>query len=324
MSVTRSAAANVSEPHRGGEADRVVARRFALRGAAKRPREEHVDHLRDRPERLWRPRRALGRRRLGVERQLQPATRYRRRRGFEHHARLRRRVLLAIPVGGDTRGDHVAARRRLPRRRDLRFEALHAVGFERRHPRALALGQPRRVPLVRQIADDGMRQDVGGPHLLIEIEDQRHRRGGRPLLPVPLHRCQPHRRRREGECMRRGQLPAGGAGRRGVDGDAVARRIRQRRRRIRREDQNRRTRPSEHAGDRRRDPHERHRRVRRDPPERHHRLRKDDADLVRFGKLIQLTVRTRVDDAQLRRLRRRASRQHDQQPRGDREAREDA
>src|SRR5947207_6351004 len=103
---------------------------------------------------------SFGGRQAVVEREAQPAARWRRGRGLHDHEVRGRGKTLLVPVGRDPDADGVRAAGGAASRRDLRVKALETGRVARREPGALLVAEYGRIEFVRLVAYGEMRQHV--------------------------------------------------------------------------------------------------------------------------------------------------------------------
>ena len=247
----------------------VVLVRVALRLAAKGVHEERAIE-RNRP--LLPGRRGggtRGRGHLGIDRELQPAIRGRRRLRLQHDEVGRRRILRFVPVGREAqrhrrrRGDHCGGGGHLG------VEAGRAVGAD---TRTRGRAQRRALPGVHLVSRGDVGQGIRGPNRLVEAERQNRRLIEASAEAVPVDCEEPHGRCCERERVRARERPAAHRGRRRRHRHVIPRRGRHRLPGIGREDEQGGTRPAEGAGDCGPDRDKRRRHLVGQASDRHHRL----------------------------------------------------
>ncbi len=148
------------------------------------------------------------------------------------------------------------------------------------------------------MAHPQMRQHISGAYALVELQGDHHGAVGAAGASIPLGGAQSHGRRGELKSERRAEASAGGTGGAGVHDHGVGGCVRERRGRVRREEQHRGARPPELSGDPWRDRHPRDGWIGRRSSERDHRLGKDEADFVGLRTRPDLSSRTCLEDGQ--------------------------
>ncbi len=206
---------------------------------------------------------------------------------------------LLVPVGGQPHRHRRGGRGRRIGCRNLGVEAIDRGRIDRRQALLGSGGDRRLIPAMRFELRGERRRDVSALDRLIESQQHDVRRVEASTAAVRVRPQELHRRRGEAERVGSTECPAAdGRGRR-IDRDVIAGRIRERRLRVWRKDEDRRARPAERARDGRRD-----RDVGRthdgwNAAKRHHRFREHDPDLVGLGEAGHFTSRAGADHCQV-------------------------